>query len=235
MPSTLSRFATPQVERLLRKLKSAEDSHSSELRALERFKCVFPVKLLDENGVVCASGYTRDVSLNGLGLVTRENLSAGSMMTIAITLPDGESVRYLAQCCWAKPLENSLYQSGWELSNSVDLELLIEAQKEMKWEARSKESVKFSIPIMIREKGNPSLTQAFTCDLAGDGANLIVNKEIPVNSFCKLKIFGSDGELYEIIAKSISCRQYSPQHWLISWEFPRIDRVAKFHAASLAG
>ena len=235
MLETLSRFATPELERLLRKLQAAEESHNSELRSLEREKLVFPVQVFDQDGEIQAKGYTRDVSKLGLGLVTKETLAIGSEVTIVLTLPEGRSTGFQAKCCWVKDIENSLKATGWELTaGSIEVPMLQEAQTRMKWKASLKGSLKFFIPLIIQQKGKLPLVQGFTCDLAGNGANLIASEEIAVNSFCKLKIFGSDGELYEIIAKCVSCQCYAGEHWLVSFEFPRLDRVAKFHATSLA-
>ena len=235
MNETLLRFASPEIERLLRKLQAAEEKHNSELRSREREKLVFPAQVYDQDGVIQAKGYTRDVSQLGLGLVTKEAISIGSEAIIVLTLPEGRSTGFQVKCCWAKDIENSLKATGWELkAESIDVPMLQNAQTRMKWKTGFQGSLKFSIPLMIRQKGKFHLVQGFACDLAGDGANLIASEKIAVNSFCKLKVFGSDGELYEIIAKCVSCECYAGEHWLVSFEFPRLDRVAKFHAACLA-
>lgn len=233
MIAKLSRFASPEIERLLKKLQAEEENYDAELRALDREKCVLPVSVFDAEENVQAAGFSRDISSNGVGLITPEMFSRGDEMALRIKMPEGSSISYRAVCRWSAKFGGSFYNSGWELSAApLNMKLVVDASAKMEWDARPADRVKFAIPVTIQQKGKLPQAKAFTQDMSGDGASLIGDKEITVNSFCKLEVFGRDGESYQVIAKCVWSQQYSDQYWLTAWQFPRLDRVAKFHAAS---
>lgn len=233
MQVKMSRFASPEIERLLKKLEAAEENYNTNLRSVEREKRVLPIHILDSDGVARSIGYTRDISANGVGMVTPKRLENGAEMTVELKLPEEKSAGYLATCRWTEALGDSFFASGWELAaKQIDMEMIEDALAKMEWTGSPENRIKFSIPATIQQKGQLPTVEAFTGSLAGDGASLIANQEVPLNSFCKLKIVGQDGEVYEMIAKCVWSKQYSQDHWLTAWEFPRLDRVAKFHSVS---
>jgi len=233
MLAKMSRFASPEIERLLKKLQAAEDNFSADLRSAEREKRVFPVHVLDFDGVTKSIGYSRDVSDGGVGIVTPDNFENGTELTVELKLPQGKSVSYLAACRWTKPVGDSFFASGWQLTaTKINMKMIEDALATMLWNASPKNQVEFSIPATIQQKGKLPTIEAFTRSLSGDAASLIANQEVALDSFCKLNIVGQDGEVYEMIARCVWSRQYSENHWFTAWEFPRLDRIAKFHAAS---
>ena len=232
MLGKLSRFASPEIERLLKKIRADEEAHRSELRQREREKLVFPVMLKALEGEFESYGFSRDVSGDGIGLITQLPFYQDNEMYLKLNVP-GHEKSHLARCRWSSKFGEAFWTSGWELTEeSFDVEQVRQADAQIEWDVRSTEREKYAIPVVIHQKGQQPKVQAFTRNLSGDGANLVAMDEIQVSSFCKLEVVPDNGDRCDLIAKCIWTHQYGDQHWLTGWQFPRLDRIAKFHSES---
>lgn len=88
----------------------------SERRINSRKNFVRPVKL----ALVCKptqvlSGFTRDLSDRGVGLIHRFEVERGMEALITINRLWDEPIFIRCRACWCCKSENGWYQSGWEI------------------------------------------------------------------------------------------------------------------------
>jgi len=228
----LSRFASPEIERMLKQLQADEEKYNMELRSRKREKLVFPVKLSSTEGEFESYAFARDMSSDGIGLITQLPVYQGTEMYLKLNVPDHPK-NYLAECRWNSEFGEAFWTSGWVLrEDSFDTEQVRQADARIEWDSRSTEREKYAIPVVIHQKGTQPKIQAFTRNMSGDGVNLVAQHQISVASFCKLEFIRNGGDRFELIAKCIWTHQYGDDYWLTGWQFPRLDRIAKLHAVS---
>jgi hypothetical protein len=231
MLGKLSRFASPEVERLLKDLQADEDNYNQELRTLQRDKIVFPVNLTSPEGDFESYAFARDVSSEGVGLITQFPVYQATQMYLKLNVPN-HPTKYLAECRWNRKFGDTFWTSGWLLNEDrFDVELIRQSDATVEWDVRSTEREKFAVPVVIHQKGTQPKIQAFTRNLSGDGVNLVSQQEVQVSSFCKLQFVRIGGERFDVIGKCVWTHKYGEDYWLTGWQFPRLDRIAKFHAA----
>jgi hypothetical protein len=96
------------------------DNYPIEKRKLVRFLVAIPVKyaklaLRNISGPIC----THDISAQGVGLITAEELPVNSPLDICLKVPDnGEEIRLEAEVVWSKQLEASKYRCGLKLKGA---------------------------------------------------------------------------------------------------------------------
>ena len=217
---------------MLTEIQADEEGYNQELRALQREKIVFPVSLTSLEDDFESYAFARDVSSDGIGLITQFPVYQSTKMRLKLNVPNHPN-KYLAECRWNGKFGESFWSSGWVLSeDKFDVELIREADATIEWDVRSLNRKKFAVPVVIHQKGKQPKIQAFTRNLSGDGVNLVARSEISVSSFCKLEFVRNSGQRFDIIAKCIWTHKYGEDYWLTGWQFPRLDRIAKFHATS---
>ena len=60
------------------------------------------------------SGFSRNISPTGIGLVTMEEIPISTKATLGIARVNGKTTKILAVCRWSKPYGRDWYSSGWE-------------------------------------------------------------------------------------------------------------------------
>ena len=233
MLSTLTRFASAEIENLIKDLQTVEENYNSELRSRDREKLVIPIELSTFDKEFSLSAFSRDISSNGLGVITSQPFSAGSQMAIQMHLQGGGN-KVRCQCRWNTAFGESFWASGWELSEggNLDVQAIKDQVPSVRYDARSADRKRFSIPVVVRQKGKLPKINGFTRNISGEGVNIISSRPIRENSFCLIEFIRNNGERCEAIAKCVWTRKFGDSHWTTGWQFPRLERIAKFHAAS---
>ena len=96
------------------------DNCPAEKRKLVRFLVTIPLKyaklaIKNFSGTTC----THDISAQGVGLITAEELPLNSPLNICLKIPDnGEEILLDAEVVWIKQLDCSNYRCGLKLKNS---------------------------------------------------------------------------------------------------------------------
>lgn len=232
MLNSLTRFASAEIEDLIRSLQDQEESYSAELRSRDREKVVFPVKLTTLDKEFAIHAFCRDASPSGLGLITPQPFSAGDAMDVHLYLRSAnQTVR--AQCCWSSKFGESFWASGWQLNADVtlDIQAIKETDATVVYDARSLDRKKFAMPVVIRQKGKHPRVHGFTRNISGEGVNIVSSQPIKKNSFCLLEFVRDSGQRCEAVAECVWTMRYGDSHWMSGWQFPRLERIAKFHAA----
>lgn len=232
MLGKLSCGANSEIGRLLKKLQADEDNFDAELRSLDREKYVFPVQLNSLNGETKVDAFSRDLSSSGLGLITRQRFDAGTRMEIQLQLPDAAHT-CRARCCWSSKFGESFWSSGWEVEagDQLDMDSIKNADARFVYDARSTEREKFSVPVIVQQKGMQPQVHGFTMNMSGGGASLIVGQKIREKTWCMLGFIRGDSPSCSVVAECIWSREYGNSNWMVGWKFPRLDRIAKFHTA----
>ena len=231
MLGNLSRFAGPEIERLLNKLQADEKNYNAELRSLDREKMVLPIQLSASDVEFSVQAFSRNISPGGVNLITPRPFTAGSLATMDVSFRES-SMKYVAECRWCGKFGGSYWTSGWQLkSGEFDVEAIRADEALMKWDVRSAKREKFAIPVVVHQKGKLPEFHAFTRNMSGEGVNLVATERVPENSFCMLEFSSNGGEQCDIVGECMWSKQYGSSHWLMGFQFPRLDRVAKFHAA----
>jgi hypothetical protein len=95
------------------------DSYPTEKRKLVRFLVTIPLKYakaavndLSLNGTIC----THDISGQGIGLITSEEVPVNTPLNICLKVPDnGEEIQLDAEVVWSKQIGESKYRCGLKL------------------------------------------------------------------------------------------------------------------------
>jgi hypothetical protein len=108
----------PELQRAIEGLLS-EDSNfdRTEHRSAHRDHLVrsVDVKLRDCGTAIAA--FSRNVSANGIGLITHESISDRTFAVLTISKLTGNDVSILAECRWCKPYGRNWHLSGWQFIN----------------------------------------------------------------------------------------------------------------------
>ncbi|MCM8799401.1 MAG: PilZ domain-containing protein [Candidatus Omnitrophica bacterium] len=92
-----------------------------EHRQYERFKIRLEAKLINLKDKKESSGYTVDLSANGIGLVSNQNFPPDTSLEVRLNNPHNQKSIYMrGRLIWSKPLDESNYRLGIELED-VDL------------------------------------------------------------------------------------------------------------------
>ncbi len=231
MLGKLSRFASPEIEHLLRKLEADENSYDAEMRSLDREKLVIPVELSTHDGEFKVLSFSRNISKRGVCLITPQPFTAGTVMNVELNL-DSLLSRHTAECRWSQKFGDAYWTSGWKLtSKELDIAAIKGADSLIGWDKRSTERKPHAVPVIIHQKGEQQRIHAFSRNMSGGGVNLVASQEVPEKTFCKLQFVRNDGERCDFIAECIWSKKYGKNHWMMGWQFPELDEIAKFHAA----
>ena len=226
-----SRFANLEVEHLLKKLEADEKKYDAELRNLDRKKLVFPVTISTDDEEIEIDAFSRNLSPEGVSLITPQPFSAGSELSLGLHV-HGKQTDYIAECRWCETFGEVYWKSGWKIkSGVVDVDAIRDADANVAWDRRSTEREKFAIPVIVNQKGDQPRIQGFTRNVSGGGVNLVINKPIPENQFCLLEFVSTGDVRYEIVAESVWCRKFGKNYYLTGWQFPKLERIGKFHEA----
>ena len=97
------------VEQLLRENQAAK---MRERRATNRKPFARPVKIVTAQNEIY-DGFSRDLSPQGIGVITQEELPQSTIATITIHRLEGSAVDVPAEVRWSAPFGDGWYVSGW--------------------------------------------------------------------------------------------------------------------------
>ena len=94
------------------------DSYPQEKRKLVRFLIAIPLKYIAVNVKNLNSSCTHDISSQGLGLISPEELPLNTPLALCLKVPDnGEEILLEAEVIWSMQIDGSKYRSGLKLKN----------------------------------------------------------------------------------------------------------------------
>lgn len=92
--------------------------YPQEKRKLVRFLVAIPLKYVNSNVKNINSTCTHDISSQGLGLVSAEELPLNTPLVICLRVPDnGEEVILEAEVVWSMRIDAYQYRSGLKLKS----------------------------------------------------------------------------------------------------------------------
>ena len=110
--------SNPDVERLIREMLAENSRYERELRSVHRENLVFPVTIVLPEGKQPIHGFSRNVSVTGVCILSDTEVISGIYATLEIyrlQKPDPSLV--LSECRWCRPFGDKYYASGWQFSN----------------------------------------------------------------------------------------------------------------------
>lgn len=94
------------------------EHYSIEKREAIRFAIAIPLKYARTNLKDITGISARDISANGLGLVTVEELPINAPLNLCLKMPDnGEEINLEAEVVWSQHLDTNEYRCGLRLKN----------------------------------------------------------------------------------------------------------------------
>ncbi|MFA5436996.1 MAG: PilZ domain-containing protein [Candidatus Omnitrophota bacterium] len=91
----------------------------TEKRKFVRFLISIPLKYAKVGIKQIASVITRDISAEGMGLITTEEVPVNAPLSVCLTIPDnGEEIPLDAEVCWSRKDGQGKYHSGLKLKRS---------------------------------------------------------------------------------------------------------------------
>lgn len=93
-------------------------SYPQEKRKLVRFTIAIPLKYIKISVQDLNSSLTHDISGQGLGIITPEDLPLNTPLLVCLKIPDnGEEILLEAEAVWSIRTDNSHYRCGLKLKN----------------------------------------------------------------------------------------------------------------------
>ena len=107
---------TPEVERIVSDLlKEDADYDRHENRSAHREHLVRAVTVaIRRPEELVVLGFTRNISMTGLGLITNEAIARSAVAVLEIEPLNDRSVKILSECRWCKPYGRNWFISGWQ-------------------------------------------------------------------------------------------------------------------------
>ncbi len=94
-------------------------NYPQEKRKCVRFSIAIPLKYVKASINKLNSSLTHDISGQGLGLITPENLPLNTPLVLCLKIPDnGEEILLEAEAVWSIRADNSHYRCGLQLKNT---------------------------------------------------------------------------------------------------------------------
>lgn len=112
------RFASPEIERLIREVMEDDTRFEKELRSVHRERVVLPVEITIGVDEEIIHAFSRNVSCEGIALISDRPFESGDSATLAIyrtTKPVAS--RVVAECKWCKPFGATFWVSGWQFTH----------------------------------------------------------------------------------------------------------------------
>ncbi len=93
-----------------------ENQSFEEKRAFPRFPVAISLTYLDPNSNKILESETHDISAQGLGITTDEELPSGIYIDINLNMPDnGEKISHKGRVIWSKKIYPLKYRAGVKL------------------------------------------------------------------------------------------------------------------------
>jgi len=95
------------------------DCAPREKRKFVRFLIAIPLKYAKMGIDKLSAARTYDISAQGVGLITAEELPVNTPLNICLKVPDnGEEIALGAEVAWSRQLDDSSYRSGLRLKSA---------------------------------------------------------------------------------------------------------------------
>ncbi len=114
MLTNASRYVSPEVERLITEVIVEDSRYDRELRSLHREKLVLPVNIKFMNGAPAVSAFSRNLSVSGTCLITRQPIEIQMLAMIQIYRLESSASQVVGDCKWCKPFGPDYWMSGWQ-------------------------------------------------------------------------------------------------------------------------
>lgn len=101
------------VADIVAQIRAEEALCSHELRADPREKVVLPALIYDLDGNE-VSGFTRDLSVSGVSIISNWQFHSDETWKIALYRLDGSSSAFYCECRWSQSFGNCFWISGWK-------------------------------------------------------------------------------------------------------------------------
>ena len=88
----------------------------SEQRKSRRVTTAIPVYIKFPNSSTLAPGFTRNLSRDGISLVSKIEMAPGQVATLKVMRFDGETSAVESRCLWAKRYGEDHWVSGWDFN-----------------------------------------------------------------------------------------------------------------------
>ena len=105
--------ASKIVSQIVSEIQNENLNCRLQKRSTIREKIVIPVLVCDEFGNE-VSGFTRDLSVTGVCLITNREFHVADHWTIDLYRLDGNSNAILSKCRWTQSFGDSFWLSGWQ-------------------------------------------------------------------------------------------------------------------------
>lgn len=115
MLTTSSGPSKPDIKRVVDDLLR-EDLYfdRNENRSAIRENLVRPVVIEVRDSDVKTSGFSRNISSSGIGVITDASISEGTVAVLKIDRLHGVPITILAECRWCRPYGDDWQISGWQ-------------------------------------------------------------------------------------------------------------------------
>lgn len=106
---------SPQIDALVESLlREDADYDRIEQRSAHREHLVRCVEISLRDPEKNLWGFSRNISLTGIGLITQEEIPSGSNALLSIERLDGVCDKILASSRWSQPYGRAWHMSGWQ-------------------------------------------------------------------------------------------------------------------------
>ena len=111
---TNKRFASPEIERLIREVITDNARFERELRSAHRETLVCPVEIASDDDGEIIQAFSRNISSMGIALITDQPVEERSTSTLKIYRTNKPPTKIVAECRWCKPFGEKYWVSGWQ-------------------------------------------------------------------------------------------------------------------------
>jgi hypothetical protein len=109
--------ANPTIERIVGLLIQENSNFDrTENRSAHRENLVRPVAIVRDGGE-SVTAVSRNISANGIGLITQEPVGERSVSILKISRLKGDDIKIVAECRWCKSYGENWHLSGWQFIN----------------------------------------------------------------------------------------------------------------------
>ncbi len=108
-----------EIVDLIEQIKAEDARYRSEQRSSERERIMIPIVLSREEGDV-THAFSRNISTDGICLVTTEPISEGTFANMLLSCSDGHISEVTAHCRWTEAFGAAHCISGWQFGHVVN-------------------------------------------------------------------------------------------------------------------
>lgn len=207
-----------QAAEVLTRILDDEQQFTSEKRSDYRELLFVPVQLSQAKFDFTVSGFTRDVSTNGVCLIMPQPFRQGSEAQIKLLGQSSEETSF-AKCCWSAKFGNAYWVSGWRLKQEIPVGRLLKEDRSVDLEQRSSNRLQTAVPISIYLPGNSSRAAGFTRNLSQEGICLVSKIETQPEQIADLEVMRLNGESSRITSRCLWAKRYGDNNWVSGWKF----------------